>query len=62
MPDYLVKVKPNKEDSETERLIRAKNQAAAVAHVVKDTVVCSKATNDDLMRLAKAGVDVEVAE
>lgn len=67
MPDYLVVVVDKKaaEDQPTvrrERLIRAKNEARALAHVVKDTIVLQRATTDDIVRVAKAGVEVEVAE
>jgi len=46
----------------TERLVRAKNEARAVAHVVKDTVAIERASVDDVVRLTKAGVELELAE
>lgn len=67
MPDYLVRMetKAPAEDAEpvvTERLVRAPNQARAIAHVVNDTVTVAVAETEDVIRLAKAGVDLEVAE
>lgn len=67
MPDYLVTTTatPKAADAKavtTERLVRAPNQARAIAHVVNDTVTVTVALTEDAMRLAKAGVDLEVAE
>lgn len=72
MPDYKITVKvPNEAKLGTpggaaqyhkvERLVRAKNEAAAVKHVVTDTVTIDRATGDDYMRLSKAGVEIETA-
>ncbi len=44
-----------------ERLVRAKNEAAALKHVVADTITIARASIDDAMRLAGAGARVEVA-
>jgi hypothetical protein len=65
MPNYLVTTKiPNigKDDAVAirERIVSAKNQAAALAFVASDTITVEKATIEDAMRLAKAGVEVEV--
>ena len=51
---YLVK------NGDTERLVRAKNQAQVRAHLVKPVVI-SYAEQDDLLRLGGAGVKVEQA-
>lgn len=63
MPDYLITVTvPRVERTVvTERLVRAKNQARAIAHVVADTVVVNQASADDIVRLTKAGVEIETA-
>jgi hypothetical protein len=62
MPDYKVSITVDKNaDVRKERLVRAKNQSAALAHVVADTVTIDRATIDDVVRLTKAGVEVEQA-
>lgn len=65
MPDYLLKTTvPTADHAKTvqrERIVRAKNEAAAIKHVVADTISVDRATVDDAMRLAPAGVKVEVA-
>jgi len=64
MPDYLIKVTTNRatEAATVERLVRAKNEARAIAHVSRDTIECDRASVDDVVRLTKAGVELEVAE
>lgn len=67
MPDYLVKLTTKKPDTDAkpetiERIVRAKNQAKALAHVVKDVIEIGHAETDDVVRLTKAGVSIEVAE
>jgi hypothetical protein len=67
MPDYCIRITAKPAEVEapaivTERLVRAKNEARAIAHVVKDTISVDRATIDDAMRLAKLNVEVEVAE
>jgi hypothetical protein len=72
MPDYLITttIPPNgsefqgvqgADSAKRERLVRAKNEAAAIKHVVADTITVTRATIDDAMRLAQAGVKVETA-
>lgn len=57
MPDYLVTVTvPPKQ----ERIIRAKNEAAAIRHVVSDTITIERLRVDDAMRLATNGVTLEL--
>lgn len=66
MPDYLVQVqsKPTVDATPTlvERLVRAKNQPTAIAHIVNDTITVKLAETEDIVRCAKAGVDLEHAE
>lgn len=67
MPDYWIRItaKPAEVESPaitTQRLVRAKNEARAIAHVVKDTISVDRASVDDIVRLTKAGVEVEQAE
>lgn len=63
MPDYLITTTIKRADKpETiERLVRAKNEASALKHVITDTVSVDKATGDDYMRLAKLGIEIENA-
>lgn len=61
MPDYLIITKLDS-DTKTERIVRAKNGASALKHVVADTITVRSAEIDDAMRLAGAGGKVEVAE
>lgn len=44
-----------------ERLVRAKNQAQAIKHVVADTLTVKVADTDDVMRVAGRGGKVEIA-
>jgi len=61
MPDYHVTVVASKDAATVERIVRAKNEARAIAWVAGDTITISRVSNDDLVRLAKAGVDIEIA-
>jgi len=66
MPDYLIRTTVPAADAtkpavQRERIVRAKNEAAAIKHVVSDTISVDRATVDDAMRLAPAGVKVETA-
>ena len=66
MPDYLLTVTTNRNQDQTlpvttERLVRAKNEARAIAHVVKDTIAIDRASTDEIIRLTQAGVKIEVA-
>jgi hypothetical protein len=62
VPDYLINVIANRNEvaEPRERLVRAKNQAAALAHVVADTVTIERASTEDIIRLTKAGVEQEL--
>lgn len=67
MADYLVKVTTtppaDAKPVTIERLVRAKVQAQAVAHVVKDSITVKLADTEDIIRLAQAGVTKpEIAE
>lgn len=55
MPLYIVKA------GEKERLIEARNKSAARNFAARDLITIDKASNADCFRLAKAGVEVEVA-
>lgn len=49
MPDYLIKTTIPGEGAPVvrERIIRAKNEAAAIKHVVLDSLTVARATLDD---------------
>lgn len=63
MPDYILKITTKQADKPivTERLVRAKNEARAIAHVVADTVSVDRVSADELIRLTKAGISMEQA-
>lgn len=63
MPDYLIKttIPGEKTPVVRERLVRAKNEAQAIRHVVTDTLTIDRASIDDAVRLAQAGGKVEIA-
>jgi len=61
MPDYLITTTINPEGEtaqQSERIVRAKNEARAIRHVVSNTIAVTRATLDDAIRVGK----VEVAE
>lgn len=64
MPDYLVKatISSDGKPATRERIVRAKNEAGALRHVVADTITIDRATIDDAMRLAGNGGVVEIAD
>lgn len=63
MPDYLVEMAQDAKNVEArERLVRAKNESTAIKHVIEDTITITRATTEDIVRLAKAGVELERAE
>lgn len=61
MPDYLIKtIMPARGDHPAEpaqytreRIVRAKNEAAAIKHVVADTITVGRATLDDAIRVGE---------
>lgn len=63
MPEYLLTITTRAAEKPivTERIVRAKNEAAAVKHVVTDTIAVDRPSGDDYMRLAKLGVEIENA-
>ena len=50
MPDYLITIAG---ESKRERIIRAKNEAQAIRHIIADTVTIDRATLDDAIRVGK---------
>lgn len=62
MPHYRITVQPAKTDTAVTRIVDAKNQARAIAHVVSDTVVCALAEPYDFMALARAGGEIQTAK
>lgn len=68
MPDYVVTITAPVEAGDaadtvtTERLVRAKTQAQAVAHVVDPMIAVKIADTDDVIRVTKAGRNLEIAE
>jgi hypothetical protein len=68
MPDYLITTAltagplEDRKPIVVERLVRAKNQAQAIKHVVADTLTVAVAGIDDAMRIASAGGKVEIAK
>lgn len=66
MKDFIIKTTiPARTDGDEpavrERLVRARNQAQAVKHVVLDTIQAGAATTEDAMRIASAGGKLELA-
>jgi hypothetical protein len=66
MPTYVVLqvMKPSAEeiDVERERLIEAPTKAAAIRMVADETITAELAETADIVRLAKAGVELETVE
>lgn len=62
MAEYFIKVAQTADSKPTERLVRAKNEARAIKHVVKDSVIATVATTDDVIRLTAPGVKLELAD
>lgn len=60
MPHYIVEPKGPHEPSAV-RIVEAKNQARALAHVVEHTLVVRLAETTDIVSATKAGVEVEKA-
>jgi hypothetical protein len=69
-PDYLISITipgdglhgENRDQPTTrERIVRAKNQAQALKHVLTDTITIEAASIDDAMRIGAAGGTVEIA-
>lgn len=65
MPTYLVvqtfTANPKAEGQQKERLVEAKNKAAAIRYVAEDTISADVCEIGDAMRLGAAGVKVERA-
>jgi len=68
MPIYKIEVTATgqndtaKVKAKETRLIRANNQARALSHVVKDSIVVEPCSVDDAVALGAAGVQVEDAD
>lgn len=66
MPTYLVQqifvVDPKSAAQYKERLIEAANKGAAIRKVADETISAEIATTDDVIRLTKAGAELERAE
>ncbi len=70
MPHYCIEYKPNefREVGEEEtpplpmRIVEAKNEARALAHVVEDTLIVRRAAPSDYMTLANAKGQIEKAK
>jgi hypothetical protein len=62
LPHYTITVAPEKSDMRVTRIVEAKNQARAIAHVVGDSLIVSLAEPADFMALAKAGGEIETAK
>ncbi len=62
MPHYLINVQPAEETVPVTRIVEAKNQARAIAHVVADTVKVRLATPQDFMTFSKGGGEIETAK
>lgn len=62
MPHYLINVQPAQETVPVTRIVEAKNQARAIAHVVADTVRVRIATPQDYMTFSKGGGEIETAK
>ena len=61
MPEYFITTQIDS-DTKRERIVRAKNETAALKHVVADTITIRRAVIDDAMRLSAQGGVVEVAK
>lgn len=67
MADYLLQITttPAVADAKpvtVKRLVRAKNQAQAISHVVKDSITVAVAETEDIIACAESGVKLEIAE
>lgn len=64
MPIYKAKITLTEGDEQhqTERLVEAKNEAAARKHITNDTIEISLAEGKDIHRLGQDNVGIEQAE
>jgi len=58
---HLLEITPKAGGETTTRLVRAKTDRGATAHVSDSTITCRLATPEDAYELAKAGVEIETA-
>jgi len=57
---FLVRIQ-QKDGSTVTRLVDAKRESQALAHVVADTISIDRATTQECVELGKAGVEIERA-
>lgn len=65
MPTYALKIKAYEADTGTAtqtRLVEARNEARALAHVTKQHIEISRPSSAELVALGKDGVEIESAE
>ncbi len=67
VPDFIIHITttPPAADAKpvvVKRLVRAGREASAIAHVVADTIKIDRATTEDIIACAEAGVRLEKAE
>lgn len=70
MPHYCIEYKPNEfveVGEETKpplpmRIVEAKNEARALAHVVEDSMIVRRAQPQDYMALSRIGGEIEKAK
>ena len=65
MPTYLITVRVSPDEGAPiacERLVEAKNAAQALNYAVEGTHECEVAKPADLVRLGRAGVEIEAAK
>lgn len=60
MPDYIVVtiIETGGVPAKRERIVRAKNEAQAIRHIIADTVTIDRATLDDAIRVGKIEVAI----
>lgn len=62
MAHYVIEPKQPSADGPRLRIVEAKNQARAMAHVVQDTLIVRAAEPKDFVTMTRAGGEIEVAK
>lgn len=69
MPHYCIEYKPSDVAIDDEprpllpmRIVEAKNESQAIAHVVENTMTVRRALPKDFMALSRAGGEIEVVK
>lgn len=62
MPHYTIQSKKPDAENATLRVVEAKNQARALAHVVEDTLTVRLAEPRDFVALTRANGEIETAK